>query len=228
MRVWITRSEPGASRQAAALRAAGHQVLVCPLVRIEPTGRPVPGGRFQHVVFLSEQAVLHGGRLGYCRGARVHAIGGATAAALAERGLRAEVPAAASTEGLLAHLQCQVPEGGRVLIVAGEDGRKTLRDSLRRLGARVEEHLCYRRLPVAETAVDAAAIDAVLVGSQDGFRALARVWFHSGGGPDVLLVAASPRVAALAPELGFRNVRVADGAAVEDWIGALGNEGGSG
>lgn len=220
MHVWITRSEPGASRQAEILRQAGHQVLVAPVLVIEPTGVPAPAAGFRCVIFLSEHAVRHGGDLGYCGGARVFAVGPATARALADAGISAEVPETAASEGLLEVLAAADLAGARVLIVAGEDGRKTLRDALIARGARVSEFLCYRRKPMATVPVDPAGIDVVLVGSQDGFRAFARLWFDSGGGA-VRVIAASERIAALGAGLGFPDVETAAGPAADDWIRAL-------
>jgi uroporphyrinogen-III synthase len=220
VRVLVTRSEPGASRQARALIQAGFDAVVAPVLHIEPTDAPIPDGPFQHVIFLSEQAVRYGGDLGYCAGARVHAVGETTARALAARGLSAEVPAIASSEGVLEQLSALPLAGSRVLIVAGEEGRKTLRDALRARGAEVLEHLCYRRVAMSEMSVDPAGIDVVLVGSQDGFRAFARLWFGSGG-PDVPVIAASARIAALGETLGFTDVRSAGGAGTGDWITAL-------
>jgi len=60
VKVWITRSQPGADRQAAALRDAGHEVVVAPVIRIEATGSAPPAGPFDVLVFLSEHAVRAG------------------------------------------------------------------------------------------------------------------------------------------------------------------------
>jgi len=220
VRVWITRSEPGASRQAEALRHAGYDVRVVPVLSIEPTGVQPPAGTFRHVVFLSEHAVRHGGDLHYCAGARVLAVGAATARALADRGVTASVPGAVSSEGLIDAFAGERLAGAAVLVVAGEDGRKTLRDALIARGARVSEFLSYRRRPVGAASVDPAGVDAVLVASQDGFRAFARLWFDSGGGA-VRVIAASARIAGLGAALGFPDVETAGGPADEDWIQAL-------
>jgi uroporphyrinogen-III synthase len=66
-------------------------------------------------------------------------------------------------------------------------------------------------------------VDAVLVGSQDGFRQVARLWFDSNRDAAVRIIAASERVAELGGELGFNNVEVARSAATEDWLAALGD-----
>jgi uroporphyrinogen-III synthase len=191
------------------------------VLTIEPTGAFPPAGPFDHVFFLSEQAVRHGGDLSYVDGARVHAVGGQTAARLSEAGVAAQVPDAAASEGLIEALVDETLTGAACLIVAGEGGRKTLADHLRGRSARVSEYLCYRRV-AAEVATDVlAGVTHILVASQDGFRVMARLWCSNGGDSDVRVIAASDRIAALGPELGFSNLSVAAGAADADFIAAL-------
>ena len=79
-RVWVTRTEPGCSRQAKALEAAGYDVLAAPVLGVAETGAERPAGSFQHVFFLSEQAVRAAGDLSFCTGAEVHAVGTANPA----------------------------------------------------------------------------------------------------------------------------------------------------
>lgn len=221
MRVWVTRSQPGADRLAQALRSCGYQVTVAPVIDVEPTNAPRPHGRFQQVIFLSEHAVRLAAGIEFCGGARVSAVGGATARALEERGVSAEVPANSSSEGLLLLFSDEKVTGCRVLIVAGEGGRKVLRDTLLARGARVCEYLCYRRLanPVPDESL--RSVDAILIASQDGFRHVARLWFDSGGSAEISVIAASGRIAGLAAELGFKNVQISGGGAASDWIAAL-------
>lgn len=221
MRIWVTRSQPGAARQGGELRAQGYQVVVEPVLEVVPIQVPEPEGPYQRVLFLSEHAVRCGGTLGYCAGAEVFAVGARTAAVLAEHDIQARTPDQASSEGVLAMLENEPLGGERMLIVAGEDGRKLLRDALQRKGARVCEYLCYRRQARAVDVRRVASVDAVLVGSQDGFRHAARLWFDGGGSNELLVIAASERVASLGEGLGFCNVRVAEGAATTDWIRAL-------
>ena len=68
---------------------------------------------------------------------------------------------------------------------------------------------------------DLVGVSHVLIASQDGFRAMARLWCESGGDAGVKVIAASDRIAALGPELGFKNLKVAAGAADADFIAAL-------
>ena len=221
MPVWITRSEPGASRQGTALEAAGYAVLVAPVLTIEATDRAEPTAGFRVVIFLSEHAVRFGGSLGYCADASVYAVGGRTAEALEAQGIKAAVPPESSSEGLLALLEATPLNDERVLIVAGEGGRDLLGAGLESRGALVEVHACYRRQPVARLAQDLSGVNAILVASQDGFKAVARLWFSGNGAADVKVIAASARIASLGGELGFTNVQIAAGAAEADWLAAL-------
>ena len=87
MRVWVTRSEPGASRLAAALRQAGHAPWTAPTLDIERLDAPLPAGLFTLTAFLSEHAVTAAFANGWAPGPAV-AIGAATGAdaqALGER-----------------------------------------------------------------------------------------------------------------------------------------------
>ena len=150
MRVWLTRTRPGADRQAQILRAAGHEPLVCPALTIAEEPGCAPRGPFSDVVFLSEHAV----RLGVPRlatepwfaGARTYAVGAATAGHLAEAGIRADVPEDASSEGLLALPEFADARGRAVLIVCGAGGRDLLEKALAARGARVEKLVVYRRV----------------------------------------------------------------------------------
>ena len=221
LRVWVTRSEPGCSRQTAALRAAGFDAVALPVLAIEPTGNRVPEGPFDHVFFLSEQAVRHAGDLAFTHGARVYSVGAQTAARLSEAGIDSRVPLQAASEGLIAALDGVRLTGQACLVVAGEDGRKTLIHYLEGRQAEVAEHLCYRRVALDVWDPQLAGVTHILVASQDGFRAMARLWCANGGDSDVQVIAASNRIAALGPELGFSRVEVADGAADADFIAAL-------
>ena len=220
-RLWVTRTEPGCSRQVRSLEAAGYQALGAPVMGVEKTAAELPPGPFQYVFFLSEQAVRLAGNLSFCADAEVYAVGGQTAGQLAERGVTALVPSAASSEGLVLSVHDLPVAGAACLIVAGEGGRKTLRDALLAAAAEVSEYLCYRRIELPVAAGALAGITHILVASQDGFRAMARLWFENGGDADVKVIAASDRIAALGPELGFANLQVAAGAADADFIAAL-------
>jgi uroporphyrinogen-III synthase len=152
-----TRVEPLRSR----LAELGHEVLVCPLVRIEPMGDgPVDVEPYDWVVLTSVTGAEQLRRRMRGRPRRVAAIGVATADAFGGADL---VPAVSTQEGLLAELP---RPAGRVLFAGAEDARQLLPDEL---GADVVT--LYRtvelrpELPHADVAVLASASAARALGA---------------------------------------------------------------
>jgi uroporphyrinogen-III synthase len=212
LRLWITRTQPGADRQAAELEAAGYQTLVAPVLRVEPTGAALPCGKFARVVFLSEHAVRLSENFSFCANAQVYAIGQHTGSVLEQAGFSARIPDDQRSEGLL-----QMPEfvslsGQRVLLVAGEGGRDLLADTLRQRGAEVSEYRCYRRVASDDVALNSAEVDVIVAASGDGLAALAACWSGFGGDLEIPLLVPSARVAGLAAGHGFTRVIECSGA----------------
>ena len=245
MRIWVTRTEPGASRLAAALRAAGHTVWVRPTLDIECLAAPPPPGEFALTVFLSEHAVAGAFANGWTPGPAM-AIGTATAAALRVHGVCPLLPAAATSEGVIARLADMAqgtPDGETaaaarapnaegaatpakrlpesVLIAAGEGGREVLLAWLAERGTRAVKWPVYRRV-VRQGVVPAdTAIDAIVVGSVAGLQAAANLWFASRRSPATAVVTPSQRVADAARQLGFSRVLTAAGADAAATLAAL-------
>jgi uroporphyrinogen III methyltransferase / synthase len=156
--VLVTRAREQASGFAELLEAAGARVLLVPTIAIEPPESWAPldaalQGDFGWVVFTSVNGVAmvrrrveatgHGRAL--LRGARLAAIGPATAGALADWGLSAEVvPAEYVAEGLVDGLRPLVTPGQRVLLPRAAETRDVLVRELAALGAEVTEVAAYR------------------------------------------------------------------------------------
>jgi len=131
VRIVVTRPEAEAGELTARLEALGHEVIVCPLIAIEPLdGAPIDVAAYDWVLVTSRngaEQLLHR-RRGTLP--RVAAIGPGTAEALAAGGVRADlVPRVSTQEGLLAELPRRA---GRVLFAGAEGARRLLVD---RLGA---------------------------------------------------------------------------------------------
>lgn len=225
MNVWLTRSQPGADRQAADLRAAGHRVVVAPVIDIEALEAVVPPGPFAVVVFLSEHAVRLGlpalRRAPWFTGARVLAVGARTAAVLGATGLVVDTPDEPTSEGLLSQPPLARPAGLDVLLVSGAGGRDLLRAELVRRGARVERFDCYRRRPVERVDATVLGCDAIVAASGAGLRQAARLWLGLGGRDDVPVLVPSARVAGLAVEVGLVRLHDCGGADSEAWLRGL-------
>jgi uroporphyrinogen III methyltransferase/synthase len=150
-RVAVTRARAQASGLAARLRALGAEVIEAPAIRIVPLDGPAPDlERYDLVCLTSPNGVrvlfdriLRDGcdARGFAA-SRVAAIGPGTAAALAERGIVADVvPERFVAEGLLDAL-ANVPVR-RALIARAADARDTLVDGLRARGADVDVVALY-------------------------------------------------------------------------------------
>lgn len=221
MRLWLTRSRPGADRQARELRAAGYEVLVAPVLVIVPTGERPPEGDPDIVIFVSEQAVAHCGSLDFCAGAKVFAVGERTRHALAGLGVDAVSPGLATSEGLLALPALERAAGKTVLIVSGEGGRSVLQDVLSERGARVVTCSCYRRHRTTVPDLDPANVGAIVAASGEGLEAALEIWRAAGGASSVPVLVPSRRVAIEARKAGCARVVECAGADTRAILSAL-------
>jgi uroporphyrinogen III methyltransferase / synthase len=123
MRVVVTRAAAQAEPLAERLEALGHEVVRCPLIRIEPLGdEPIDPSPYDWVVVTSPNGAAELARRLAARPRGIAAIGDGTAAALHAHGLEADlVPRVSTQEGLLAELPA-----GRVLLAAAEGARRLL------------------------------------------------------------------------------------------------------
>jgi uroporphyrinogen-III synthase len=189
MRVVVTRAAAQADPLAERLEALGHEVVRCPLIRIEPLGdEPVDASAYDWAVVTSPNGAAELARRLVGPPRRLAAIGQGTAAELRARGLHADlVPAVATQEGLLAELP-RPP--GRVLLAAAEGARRLLVDEV---GA--DFLPLYRTVElVPDSAPDG---DLVLLASPSAARALART------GVRLPVVAIGPQTARAARAAGF-------------------------
>ena len=212
MRVWITRTQPGADRLAKVLAQRGWRVFTEPVLRIEGAPSPAPTGRFDWVLFVSEHAVAEAVNNGCLqaswRDCPSAAIGSAAHNLLRCHGFVPGMAPATSSAEVMQRLR-HPPE--RTLIVKGEGGSEALQRWLRAAGGEVVEWNVYRRRPLAP-AIAGEAIDAIAIGSGEGLQVVGRLWFGARRDATVPLLVPSRRVHDLAARLGFRNVVVTLGA----------------
>lgn len=217
MRVWLARTEPGATRQAAALAAHGIGVLKAPVLGIETLQTAPPEGSFDVVVFVSEHAVYCAAANGWRTGSAMP-IGAATARALQACGVEPSWPAQVSSQGVVDALAPSPPR--RVLVVKGLGGQTTLQDWLRSRERTVVEWNVYRRVPL-DPGISAECIDAIVASSGDGLRVVGQLWFAERRDARVPLLVPSERVADLAKAKGFERVVVTAGAGSSAVVDAL-------
>jgi uroporphyrinogen III methyltransferase / synthase len=193
VKIVVTRSDEQADPLVARLEALGHEVVRCPLIRIEPLGDdPIDPSPYDWLVVTSPNGARELARRLTGRPQRIAAIGPGTAEALREHGLEADlVPAIHTQEGLLAEL----PDG-RILLAAAEGARRLLVDE------RGADFLPLYRTVELQPPVPVG--DLALLASASAARALAAT------GARLPVVAIGPQTAVEARAQGLDVVAIAD------------------
>jgi uroporphyrinogen III methyltransferase / synthase len=126
MKIVVTRAEAQSDELAARLEALGHEVLRCPLIRIEPLGDdPIDASAYDWLVVTSRNGAHEVARRLAEPARHIAAIGPGTADALRAHGLHVElVPRVHTQEGL----RDELPPG-RTLLAAAEGARRDVLDA---------------------------------------------------------------------------------------------------
>lgn len=179
-RIVVTRAREQQSDFAELLEAYGAEVIECPTIAILPLEdwKAVDHcldriGSYHWVIFTSANGVRNfvarlrerGSDVRALHGIRVATIGPATAAALAEAGIRADVvPSEYRAEAILDALDGDL-RGMRFLIPRAAEAREVLPSGLRDRGAHVDVVPVYRTVPVTDQA--ATVLDLLRAGQID-------------------------------------------------------------
>ncbi len=238
--VLVTRPERQSTDMIMLLGELGAAALLQPAIDIDPPADwsgvdAVIGAlsRYDWLVFSSangvhfflERIMETGGDLRLLGGCQLAAIGPATAEALADYHLRADLlPDEYRAEALAEGLAAKVA-GQRVLLLRASRGREVLAEMLTAAGAHVEQTVVYQSSDVAAPEPDIAAalaegrIDWVTVTSSAIARSLVRLF-----GDDLKrsrLAAISPLTAEVLTEAGFPPAVVATEYTTDGLIGAI-------
>jgi uroporphyrinogen-III synthase len=221
VRLLLTRPEPDAARTAAALRAAGHQVLAAPILRVAPVAADLGTGPWGAVLLTSANAAravaAHPRRHELAR-CPVMAVGRRSADAARLAGF-ADVASADGDVVALAALAAArfAGTGARLLYLAGHERTGDLAGALGRHGIDVQTAVIYDAVlqelpPDARAALAAGAIDGVLHYSPRSAAAFLDGARHAGLMPAMLATAhycLSAAVAAPLVAAGAATVRIA-------------------
>ena len=168
MRVVVTRPQAESERTAAALEALGHEVLVAPLMRVEPVAVDL-AGTWSAIVITSANALPSiPATAGGVKTLPVFAVGDRSAEAARRAGF-AEVSSANGDIRDLVRLIAARAVGAKapLLYLAGEDRSGDLVAQLAAHGIDVEIKVVYRIVaevfpPVLAAALESGDVDAVL------------------------------------------------------------------
>ena len=236
MRLVVTRPLPDGERSAAALRARGHEVLLAPLLRVEPVVAalaPDFGGNWAGVIVTSANALRAiEGKAGPLVKLPLYAVGARTAEAAREAGFTTVHVADGDAKALAALIGERAQEiPGPLLYLAAEQRAADLEAELKPRGVSVATRVVYRTLalPLPRALADALAagrIDAVLHYSKrsaEAFLAGASVTgLHAQAlGPRQICLSA--QVAAPLAAAGAKNIAIAETAVETAMISLAGD-----
>ncbi|HMI98738.1 MAG TPA: uroporphyrinogen-III synthase [Gaiellaceae bacterium] len=206
MKVIVTRARAQADLLAARLEELGHEVVECPLIRIEPLAGPVDVEGYEWVIVTSpngarELVARADGEL-----PKIAAVGPGTAETLRELGVQpAFVPTVSSQDGLVAEFPR--PEG-RVLFAAAEGAR---RRPVEELGA--DFVALYRTHPLRPAALPEG--DLVVLASGSAARSFAEL------GTNIPAVSIGPQTTRAAEAAGLQVVAEAGTHDIDGLIAAV-------
>lgn len=166
MRIVVTRPQADGERTAAALEALGHEVLVAPLMRIEPVVADL-AGTWSAIVITSANALQAASAM-IDKTLPVFAVGDHSAEAARRAGF-SEVSSANGNIKDLIRLVAARAVGAKIplLYLAGEDRAGDFVAQLEAHGIDAEMKVVYRAVaevfpPVLAAALEAGDVDAVL------------------------------------------------------------------
>ena len=209
MRLWVTRTAPGASATAARLTGMGHQPLVSPLLAIEPLHPEMDLAGVAALAFTSGNGVDAFARLADRRDLPVFTVGDATADAAAAAGFADVRSAGGDVTDLAALIGAEM--GGGVLLHAGaREPAGDLIGDLARRGVTARTVAVYAAVdaPAAAglAALSRGELDGVLIHSPRAGRRLAE---RAPDARDLPAFCISPAAAAPLVEAGYIRVRAA-------------------
>ncbi len=182
-RVLVTRPEPGASKTARRLAAAGFEPLVLPLSEVRGLAtRPVTGD-FGAIAVTSANAVRHqpDAIAAFCHRLPVFVVGDATRKAAETAGLAIAGEGPGDGAGLAALIAARLPAGSAVLYICGRPRDGELERGLAAAGLPVTAIEVYETVARDIGAADIARVsgegpaDLALVYSSEGARHLSRL-----------------------------------------------------
>jgi len=245
MSILVTRPSPAGEELVSRLRTLGQVAWSFPLIEFSP-GRELPllAGHLaalqaddmlialsQHAVEFAHARLQQDGQR-WPDAPRYFAIGRTTALALhTESGKEIRYPLDRETSEVLLQLpELQTVVGKRILILRGNGGRELLGDTLRERGAELTFCECYQRCNKhydgAEEAMrwQARGVTTLVVTSGEMLQQLWSLipqWYRDNWLLRCRLLVVSERLANLARELGWQDIRIADNADNDALLRAL-------
>jgi uroporphyrinogen III methyltransferase / synthase len=236
-RILVTRAKEQSAELCERLEALGAEPVELPLIRVEPIDQAAGsalGGPYDWVLFASANAVACFWRLlqragqdwRALGGARIGAVGPATARTLAEHHARPDfVPAEFEAAQLIAQFPEQLA-GRRILLPRAEEAPPALPEGLRAAGAKIQIIPVYRSVIDGAGAaeirqqIEAGELEAVTFTASSTVRNFCQL-FPTVDLSHSAVACIGPSTAATARELGVPVTVVADPHTMSGLVAAL-------
>lgn len=243
LRILVTRPKPQGEALCQRIARLGGEPYYLPTIEYAPPKQPIEEqvtewNQLDWAVFISAEAVhrcapaLQQSKFDGGSQVKIAAVGASTADALQQW----NVPVSAfpvqewSSEALLALPEFQVIDGQKIALVQGEGGRTVLADTLTARGASIIPIIAYRRclpttidMPYYRDLLQRGSIDVLVCASGESLQNLITL-FGKHDLPQlrqIPLVIISQRLLALAKELHFNTVFLAQNASHDAIISTL-------
>ena len=222
MRVLVTRPEPENERTAVLLRQRGHDVVLAPLLRMEPVDAPLGGGPWVAVVITSinaARAIAAHPQFGRIKSLPLFAVGRRSADAARAAGFSDVVSAEGDATDLVRLISGRLPHTELPLLyLAGEDRAADIATELAPEGLVVHTAVVYRAAQVPSFPHD--ALSELMAGTIEGVlhfsRRSAEAYLACAEAAGLLPAAVAPRQFCLSRQVaeplvaaGSPSVRVA-------------------
>ena len=219
-KVWISRSQPGASALANKLAISKISVMQMPVLTINPINCLYPQERPKLVICLSGHAAriyMDSGKSLANKKIKHLAIGRETASILGSRFASIITPLDERSEGVIGMKEVrEISAGDIVWLLTGRQGRGLVESALENKGCKLYRLALYEQVRKEVEGIDPENISCVVVGSAVGMQHVAEFWKRYKGEPSIPIIAPSLRVKKEAESLGFTDVYNLESANVTD------------
>lgn len=167
-RIWVTRTASGAEDTANALRQAGFDPVIAPLLEIGPaTDRVTPPKDGTLLIFTSRNGVDHFCLRDERRDCPVVTVGDKTAAIARDHGFDDVVSARGTWHDIVDLITRTIPTNISIMHCSGQHVRGEITQSLREKGYEARREIYYRSYPVTQLPdLNIQSLSAVLLHSQ--------------------------------------------------------------
>lgn len=142
--VIITRTQPGNTRTAKAVRALGWRPIACPVAQVVRSRARIQPGKAAALALTSANAVRAIADPGPLFHLPVFTVGAGTELAAREAGFSDATSADGDAEALARLIAARMPDGSAILHLSGEDRAGDLGGMLEVMGYPVETRTVYR------------------------------------------------------------------------------------